>query len=481
MNAVLAVRLLFILTTLWPFASVTIAEGATPRIVVDCSKTTGEIRPLHGVNGGPVDQGGLIDLSAYYRAARFPLVRLHDVHWPNADVVDMHVVFPNPAADPGKSESYDFAATDDFLRAIDATGAKVIYRLGESIEHIPRKRHANPPKDVDRWAAAAVGIVRHYEEGFGGGPKIRVPYWEIWNEPDNRPSCWTGTNEEYFRLYAATARAIKKRFPDVKVGGPGLGNTGTLKPDGSLEPSPFLVSFLAFCRQEKLPLDFFSWHCYTNDPKEPASRARAVRTLLDANGFETTESHLNEWNYLPDNNWTPITLKGQGEPRRRFYERMHGAEGAAFVAATLIELQSAPVDVANYFTANTGGFGPFDEAGAAKKSYHSLAALGQLGGKRLEVSADEISTSRYLASSPAEGRVNVLISWSAPARADRSTTLVVQNLPWEGEASYTVQSLDGERDWETVDRGRRTPGERAIAFPIRFTGPGVALVTVRRE
>lgn len=457
------------------------AQEATPRIVVDCSKTIGQVRSLHGVNGGPIDQGGLIDLSDYFRAAKFPLVRLHDVHWPNADVVDMRVVFPDPSADPEKPESYDFAATDDFLRAIEATGAKVIYRLGESIEHTQRKRHANPPKDPARWAAAAVGVVRHYEEGFAGGAKIKVPYWEIWNEPDNRPSCWTGTDEEYFRLYAATARAIKQRFPQAKVGGPGLGNTGTLKPDGALAPSAFAAALLDFCRRERLPLDFFSWHCYTNDPNEPAARARAVRKLLDSYGFQSAESHLNEWNYLPDNDWMPVGLKGQGEPRRRFYARMHGAEGAAFIAATLIKLQDAPVDAANYFTVNTGGFGPFDEAGVAKKTYHALAAFGQLGEKRLEASAEALPTASVLASAATDGRVTVLLSWSAPERADRSTTLVLRNLQWPGAASYTVQCLDGERGWETVDHGRRRPGDGAIAFPVRFTGPGLALVMVGRN
>ena len=458
------------------------AQEAPPRIVVDCSRSVGTIRPLHGVNGGPIDQGGLIDLSDFFRAAKLPLVRLHDVHWPNADVVDMHVIFPDPSANPERPESYDFAATDDFLRAIYATGAKVIYRLGESIEHTPRKRHGNPPKDPDRWAAAAVGVVRHYEEGFAGGAKIKVPYWEIWNEPDNRPSCWTGTDEDYFRLYAATARAIRRRFPDAKVGGPGLGNTGTLRGDGSLEPSPFLLAFLDVCRREKLPLDFFSWHCYTNSPNEPAERAKAVRKLLDDHGLRTTESHLNEWNYLPDRDWKPVMLEGQGEPRRRFYERMHGAEGAAFVAATLIELQDAPVDVASYFTANTGGFGPFDEAGVAKKSYHALAAFGQLTAGRVEVSGEAKGafSARCVASaSAADGTAAVLVSWPAPAHSDRSAAVVVRNLPWNGEVAYTVRTMDGEREWKVVDEGRR-PGGGGLAFPIQFKGPGVALIRMKR-
>ena len=99
------------------------------------------------------------------------------------------------------------------------------------------------------------------------------------------------------------------------------------------------------CRKENVPLNFFSWHCYTADPGELSARARAIRRLLDSKGFTETESHLNEWNYLPGNAWGPITRSGTSSTRQRTYEAMAGAPGAAFVAAALLELQDAPVNV----------------------------------------------------------------------------------------------------------------------------------------
>jgi hypothetical protein len=149
----------------------------TVRLTVDCSKPLGRIRPLHGVNSGPIEDGGLLDLSRYHRDASFPLTRLHDVHWPNADVVDFHVVFPDADADPERAESYDFAATDDYLRATLATGTKAVYRLGESIEHGPRKRYVHPPHHPEKWAAACVGVIRHYNDGWAGGFRHDVRYW----------------------------------------------------------------------------------------------------------------------------------------------------------------------------------------------------------------------------------------------------------------------------------------------------------------
>src|SRR5687767_13243760 len=67
---------------------------------VDCAKPLGLVRPLHGGNCGPVSAGGLVDVSEHFRALGIPLIRLHDCHWPDPNVIDVHAVFPELAADP---------------------------------------------------------------------------------------------------------------------------------------------------------------------------------------------------------------------------------------------------------------------------------------------------------------------------------------------------------------------------------------------
>ena len=265
---------------------------------VDGSQRLGTIRPLHGVNNGPLNQGETIDLSEYYRKAGFPLVRLHDSEWPDPDIVDIHAVFPDMNADPEKPESYDFQRTDDYIQAIVNTGAGIVYRLGESIEHTRKKYRVHPPADMDKWAKVCVGIIRHYNEGWAGGFRHNIRYWEIWNEPENRPAMWTGTDEQYFRMYVTAARAIKAAFPELKVGGPSIGYPGDMEGD-MLKPTDFLKAFLKTCKEQQAPLDFFSWHTYSNDPFVYAKKARAIRKLLNEYGFEKTEIHLNEWNILP--------------------------------------------------------------------------------------------------------------------------------------------------------------------------------------
>ena len=202
---------------------------------IDASRPSGVIRALHGVNTGPIHSQGLIDLSDRYREIGVPLTRLHDCHWPVADAVDIHTLFPDFKADPARIESYDFRRTDDYIQSIVSVGSGIVFRLGENIEHTKRKYYVHPPADAEKWAAICVGIVRHYNEGWGNGFHHNIRYWEIWNEPENRPTMWTGTDEQYLHLYVAAAKAIKQEMPGVCVGGPALGYFGRMTGD-VLEP-----------------------------------------------------------------------------------------------------------------------------------------------------------------------------------------------------------------------------------------------------
>ena len=65
---------------------------------VDFSKPHGTVRPLHGINKGPLAAGGTIDLTVPLRELAAPLTRLHDCQWPYPEVVDMHAIFRAPAA-----------------------------------------------------------------------------------------------------------------------------------------------------------------------------------------------------------------------------------------------------------------------------------------------------------------------------------------------------------------------------------------------
>ena len=99
----------------------------------------------------------------------------------------------------------------------------------------------------------------------------------------------------------------------------------------------------------------------------------------------------------------------------------------------------------------------------------------------MRLAADGVTSARVIASMTNAGdRYTVLMSWSAPAFAENSTTLMVTNLPWAEGVAYDVQLLDEGRTWRVVDQGHRPAGEGKMVFPIHFTGPGVVLVRMSR-
>ncbi len=446
-------------------------------LTADFSVAAGRIRPLHGLNKGPLVPGGLFDVVREHRELGVPFARLHDCGWPNPYVVDHHAVFANPNADPTRPESYDFRLTDEYLAAVRRTGAEPIYRLGESIEHTTVKRHVHPPADPDKWAAVCLGIIRHYNEGWADGFHYGIRHWEIWNEPENRPAMWTGTDEDYLRLYRTAARAIKREFPSLKVGGPALGASGQFVP-GEFVPTDFAVKFLTMCRTDQVPLNFFSWHCYTADPAELTARARAIRRLLDGHGFTDTESHLNEWNYLPGNSWAALGSAATPASRQNFYADMSGAPGAAFAATALIELQEEPVDVCNFFHGELGGFGLFTEHGAPLKVYHALRAFQGLRETSRRVATQGAVAGRlaFAAGLSSDGReASMLISNSADPRGD--FVLQWQGFAWTGGVTAEIRTVGTEQDFSMV-RTETLPAESAsLRLPLK--APAVAWVRLR--
>lgn len=317
-------------------------------VVVNPHVEIGPIKRMNAVNNGPTKPrseqcSGNFD---EYKALKIPYARLHDsalcTSYGGSHAVDVSGVFPRFEADESDPANYDFTLTDEYVGNIRASGTEPYYRLGQSIEHWIKKYGVNPPKDFSKWARICEHIVRHYNEGWAGGHKWGIKYWEIWNEPDgNKPTAdgrpgptWTGTMEQFLELYRITSTHLRKCFGDsIKIGGPAFCSWNAWEKD-----------FLPFCAKNRLPLDFYSWHRYFADPETLAEEARRARKLLDDNGFANTESHLNEWNYV--RGWTDewgYTLECEAG---RFNQKC-----AAAMASAMIACQNAPVDMLMFYDA----------------------------------------------------------------------------------------------------------------------------------
>lgn len=67
------------------------------RLYADFSNTDGRIRPLHGVNQGPMTKVFTYDARPFFREAGFPFARLHDTEYPygSGEFVDIPCIFRN--------------------------------------------------------------------------------------------------------------------------------------------------------------------------------------------------------------------------------------------------------------------------------------------------------------------------------------------------------------------------------------------------
>lgn len=390
----------------------------------------GPFRALHGVTGGPWVQGGCWDLSERFMEMRTPVVRLHDCPYSDPETVDVHCIFPNFAADPEDPASYHFKRTDDHIKPLIQGDIQIIYRLGASIEHGRNQYHVNPPVDPRKWARVCANIVRHYNQGWANGFEWDIRRWEIWNEPDFRPKCWTGTTERYLELYHHAALAIKAVDRELMVGGPALAGDWKL-----------FIQFLRYCRDSSLPLDFASWHAYGDTPRKIMDKIERGLALLKEHGFDNLESHLTEWNYV-----TGFTLEPMAA--REVYARTIGAEGAAFSGSMLAYLQSTQLDLACYCSA-VGGIGRlcmFDRYSAPNTSFYAFKAFGDVVscGTRVAVDGNDVET---------------------------GLGIVAGVNPDSGDAAVMVSNLQGEhsRQWISIEDLPLSPPVRCREYVIDRT------------
>ena len=268
-------------------------------INVDFDKKEGKIKPLTGLNSGPVlfARSLRYDISDKFSEMSVSTVRICDVEPPYGknQFVDIHCLFPSFSADETLPESYNFTETDKYVTAAAKTGAQIIFRLGESLDPYERKLYVGAPSDVEKWARICEHIILHYNEGFADGFKLKIRYWEIWNMPE-LPEGWMGEESEFFAFYSCVASYLKERFPKLKFGGYGsLGFSAfnRLAVDGALAEAPqYAERFLGYIATEKAPLDFFTWYCVADTPEEVSLHAQYARNLLDRMGYRRAASFI---------------------------------------------------------------------------------------------------------------------------------------------------------------------------------------------
>ena len=115
-----------------------------------------------------------------WKSARVGLVRTYD--WVSRlDTVDNpDSLFPKWSADPGDPANYNFAATDSWVRQVQAIGAEIIFTIASAVPS-----NKLPTSDLAKYEQVVENIVRHYVSGWGGGGFVNaVTRWEFGDQPD---------------------------------------------------------------------------------------------------------------------------------------------------------------------------------------------------------------------------------------------------------------------------------------------------------
>lgn len=343
--------------------------------------TKNKIKPLHAVNNATMRGNNFRELN-YMSEAGIPYSRLHDTGgaYGGNRFVDIENIFRDFSRDPNDETAYDFAFTDLLINALVDCGVKPFYRLGATIEnwqHIKAYR-IFPPADNLKWAKICEHIIMHYNEGWADGYHHDIEYWEIWNEPDNMPDIkdnpmWKGTPEQYFELYETASNYLKKRFPHLKIGGySSCGfcalQNGLYIPAANSSPRAdyfieFFHKFLTYISsaEHRSPLDFFSYHSYSN-ADSTGFHADYARRELDRYGFKDTECILTEW--------SPYGPEYRGKLR-----------AASESAAMMCVMQKKPVDMLMFYDAQiTSGYGGLIDPLSYRplKNYYTFKAFNEL-------------------------------------------------------------------------------------------------------
>ena len=272
----------------------------------------------------------------------------------------------------------------------------------------------SPPNDWDRWGALVAGLAAHLADRYGRD-EVRRWAFEVWNEA-NLDVFWSGTRDEYLRLYDVSVRAVKSVDAAFVVGGP------------ASAAGKWVDELLAHCRATGSPIDFVSTHTYGNAPLD-------LRPIAARHGYPGLPQWWTEWgahashfNPVHDSPWSAAYLV------RGMASAMGRTDALAYwtVSDHFEELGRAPRLLHR-------GFGLLAVGNLRKPRWWGLWMMEQLLSERVAVSVTGDGAGdmvQAIGSRADDGRVTIL-AWNGTVDVskaggepllDRSVTFLVSGL-----------------------------------------------------
>ena len=205
-------------------------------------------------------------LRAVQEKCRFKMIRGHGLF---SDQMGIYQAFTGP--DGVKRTWYCFTYLDRVMDAWLENGLKPFLETGfmpAAMTDSPNtlfywNAHTAPPREMREWTDLVQATLKHLIQRYG---KAEVESWpcEVWNEPNLRGFWENADKAKYLELYRATVTAIKETLPAMRVGGPAIcGGEGSQQ---------WVSDFLAFCRDQNVPVDFVTRHAYMGEAPEHKGR-----------------------------------------------------------------------------------------------------------------------------------------------------------------------------------------------------------------
>lgn len=249
---------------------------------IDASKEIGEMKPIYAYFGYDEPnytymENGKKLLSEIADLSPVPVyIRAHNLLTTKEGEPDLKWGFSNVyTEDENGNPVYDWTIIDKIFDTYIERGLRPLVELGFMPKALSTKpepyKHewssggelwtgwTYPPKDYKKWAELVYQLVIHAKERYGEN-EIKTWLWQVWNEPDI--GYWSGTFEEYCKLYDYSVDAVKRASPDCVVGGP-----HTTGPGGE-SGNKFLYAFLKHCLygtnyatgKKGSPLEYIAFH-----------------------------------------------------------------------------------------------------------------------------------------------------------------------------------------------------------------------------
>ncbi len=402
-----------------PVAARTITGMPAPvRISVDASTVTGQLgrvwqmvgaERLSQLRSDGTESGGSI-ATEFAEALRLAHTDL------GATTVRAHAILHDDNAvvrrDAAGILHFDFTRVDEIYDVVLGLGLRPIVELSFMPAALARdpgqtvftyRGIISPPADWAEWRQLVTELARHLVRRYGTDEVERWAF-EVWNEP-NLAVFWPGSREDYLRLYAESALAVKAVDSRLRVGGP------------ATAAGEWIELLAARAAESGLPLDFVSTHTYGNLPVD-------VRPALRRHGLDGIPIWWTEW----------------GVGSTHFGAVHDSVLGAPFVLSGFHSAQGRLEAVAYWVISDH-----FEELGRPPRLFHNGFGLLTVGNLRKP---------RYWAVHLAAHQGQEVLAPSSPATApERSCrhgqpgTTTALSMSWRGTALSTPPSWRATRGW----------------------------------